>query len=69
MLEDKNILKIKNIITLETIVIKQVNIELLHILYVNQSIAYLKKLALIFQNESNYDYHFFIRKLAEEFKG
>ena len=26
------------------------------------------KIALIFYNESNYDYHFIIKELAEEFK-
>ena len=38
-----NMLKIKNIKTLETIVIIQENIEVLHIAYVIESIVYLKK--------------------------
>ena len=29
---------------------------------------YLKKITITFHNESNYDYHFIIKKLAEEFK-
>ena len=29
---------------------------------------YLKKVPIVFHNESNHDYHFIIKKLAEEFK-
>ena len=29
---------------------------------------YLKKITIFFHNESNYDYHFIIKELAEEFK-
>ena len=29
---------------------------------------YLKKITITFHNESNYDYHFIIKELAEEFK-
>ena len=36
--------------------------------YVIQSIAYLKKIPLVFHNGSNYDYHFIIKKSAEESK-
>ena len=37
-----NMVKIKNIVKLETIVIMQVNIDVLHIVYVIQSLVYLK---------------------------
>ena len=30
---------------------------------------YLKKIPIVFHNGSKYDYHFVIKKLAEEFKG
>ena len=30
---------------------------------------YLKKIPIVFHNGSTYDYHFVIKKLAEEFKG
>ena len=29
---------------------------------------HLKKILIVFHNRSNYDYHFIIKKLAEEFK-
>ena len=29
---------------------------------------YLKKITIVFHNGSNYDYHFFMKELAEEFK-
>ena len=48
-----NISKTKNIVKLEIIVIIQENIEVLRI---------------VFHNGSNYDYHFIMKELAEEFK-
>ena len=57
-------LKIKNIIKLEIIVIILVNIEMLHIAYVILNKICLKKLLL-----SHYDYHFIIKELAEKFEG
>ena len=58
-----NICKIKIILKLEIIVIIQENIEVLRIAYVIK-----KKISIVFHNESNYDYHFIIKELAEEFK-
>ena len=56
-----NIRKTKNIVNLE------INIELLHIAYVVKNIMCLKKIPMFFHNGTNYDYHFIIRELAEEF--
>ena len=58
----------KNIVKLEIIVIVQENIEVLHIAYVILNIAYLKKIPIAINNESNYDYHFVIKELAEKFE-
>ena len=55
-----NIWKTKNIAKLQIIVIVQRNIEVLRIAYV--------KIPIVFHNGSNYDYHFIIKELAEEFK-
>ena len=62
--------KVKNITKLEINAIIQVNIEVLHIEYV---IAYLKyctskKRTIIIHNAPNYDYHFLINEIVEEFK-
>ena len=62
-----NMLKIKNIIKLEIIVIIQGNIEVLHIAYVKFTLP--KEISIVFHNGSNYDYHFIIKELAEEFAG
>ena len=56
-----NMWKIKNILKLGISVIIQGNIEVLCIAYVIQN-----KLCL-FGNVSNYDYHFIVKELAEEF--
>ena len=48
-----NMLKIKNIIKLGTIVVIQVNVEMLQI-------------PIVFPNVSNYDYHSNVKELAEE---
>ena len=48
-----NMLKIKNIIKLGTIVVIQVNVEMLQI-------------PIVFHNASNYDYHSNVKELAEE---
>ena len=61
-------MKEKNIVKLEIIVILQENTEVLHISYVILNIVYLKKVPIYFHNGSNYDYHFIIEDLAEEFK-
>ena len=60
--------KKKNIVKLEIIVTLQENIEVLRISYVILNIVYLKKIPVYFHNRSNYDYHFIIKDLAEEFK-
>ena len=48
------------------IVIIQGNIEVLHIAYLKYSAP--KNIHIVFHNGSNYDYHFIIKELAEEFK-
>ena len=67
--EDKHV-KIKNIVKLEIIVIIQVNIEVLHIIYVIQTIAYLNKLPLFFTMDLTmiFNYHFIMKELVEEFE-
>ena len=62
-----NIWKIKDIVKLEIIVIIQGNIEELHIVY-NIKYSVPKKIPVVFHNGSNYDYHFIIKELPEEFK-
>ena len=56
-----NMLKTGNILKLQIIVIIQVNIEVLCIAYVIQSIVCLKGFF-------KYDYHFIMKELAEEFE-
>ena len=46
----------------------QENIWVLRMAYVIQKIVCLKKIPIVFHNGSNYDYHFIIKDLAEEFK-
>ena len=46
----------------------QGNIEVLHIAHISQNIVYLKKIHIAFHNGCNYDYHFIIKELAEEFE-
>ena len=62
-----NIWKIKNIVKLESIVIILGNLEVLRIAYLIKNLLYLK-IFPVFHNGSNYDYHFIIKELAEEFK-
>ena len=57
----------RNIVKLEITVIIQGNVEELRIANVIYNIMYLKK-PIAFHNGSNYDYHFIIKELAEEFK-
>ena len=56
-------LRMKIILKLKTIDIIQVNAEVLHIPYI------INKIPVVFYNGWNYDYHFIIKKLANEFKG
>ena len=68
-----NMWKIKNIVKLEIFVIIHRNIEVLHIACVIQSFSVItfsvpKKSTIDFHNGSNYDFHFIIKVLAEEFK-
>ena len=51
-----NMLKIKNIVKLEIIVIKQVNIEML---YINLKYDVSKEIPIVFHNGSNYYYYYF----------
>ena len=60
-------LMIKIIVKLKTIVIIQVNAEVLHIACVIQNILFQKKLPVVFHNGLNDDYHFIIKELAKEF--
>ena len=62
-----NIWKIKSIVKSEIIVIIQGKVEALHITY-NLKHSVLKKVPIVFNNGSNYDYHFIIKELEEKFK-
>ena len=57
---------IKNIITLEIIVTILENIEVHDICHLRYKIP--KAIPVVFHNSSNYDYHFIIKGLAEQFK-
>ena len=61
-------LKIKNIAKIRTIVIKQVNIEMLHITC-NLKYSMPREIYIASHNGSNYDYYFIIKELAEEVEG
>ena len=63
-----DILKIKNIVKFEIILIIQENIEVIHISYVILKYNVPKKTPIVFHNGPNYDYYFIIKELAEEFK-
>ena len=65
----KCFLKIKIMEKLETIVILQINTDMQHIVYVTLDLMFIMKLLQFFQNESNYDYHFIMKELANEFGG
>ena len=54
----------KNIVKLQIIVIIHENKEALRSL--KHSVP--KKISMVFHDGSNYDYHFIIKELAEEFK-
>ena len=59
----------KNIIKLGTIVIIQVNIEVLHIHSIcNLKYSVLKEIPIVCHNRSNCDYHFVIKGLLEKFE-
>ena len=62
--------KVRNITKLEINAIIQVNIEVLHIEYVIVYLKYCtsKKRTIIIHNAPNYDYHFLINEIVEEFK-
>ena len=59
-------LKIKNVLN---ILIIHVNMEVLHIAYVNLNYSMPKYIPLVFYNASNYDSDFIIKELAEECEG
>ena len=59
--------KIKNIVKIDVIVIIQEDIGAMHSIC-NLKYSLPKKNPIVFHNGSNYDYHFFIKDLAEEFK-
>ena len=61
-----NMWKIRNIVNLEITAIIQGNKDVLRIAYVIHNIVYLKKINI--HNVSNYNYHFIIKKLVEEFE-
>ena len=68
--------KDKNMVKLETIVFIRVNIEVLHIACVIYAgltkfickFSVPKEIFIVLHNGSNYDYHFIINELAEEFE-
>ena len=59
--------KIKNIVKIDVIVIIQEDIGAMHSIC-NLKYSLPKKNPIVFRNGSNYDYHFLIKDLAEEFK-
>ena len=59
--------KIKNIVKIDVIVIIQEEIGAMHSIC-NLKYSLPKKNPIVFHNGSNYDYHFLIKDLAEEFK-
>ena len=59
-----NVLKIKNSLKLEIIVIIQGKYRGVSHSICNLKYSILKKIPIVFQNGSNYDYHFIIKKLA-----
>ena len=59
--------KIKNIVKIDAIVIIQEDIGAMHSIC-NLKYSLPKKNPIVFHNGSNYDYHFLIKDLAEEFK-
>ena len=63
-----NVLKIKNSLKLEIIVIIQGKYRGVSHSICNLKYSVLKKIPIVFQNGSNYDYHFIIKKLAGDFK-
>ena len=50
----------------ETIVIILVYLEVQHIVFVVYNLMFHKEIPVVFHNGSNYDYHFIIKKLANE---
>ena len=61
-----NMLKIKNIVKLETVLIIQENIGATHSIF-NLKYSVPEKIPIAFHNGSNCDYPFIIKKLAEEY--
>ena len=59
--------KIKNIVKIDVIVIIQEDIGAMHSIC-NLKYSLPKKNPIVFHNGSDYDYHFLIKDLAEEFK-
>ena len=59
--------KIKNIVKIDVVVIIQEDIGAMHSIC-NLKYSLPKKNPIVFHNGSNYDYHFLIKDLAEEFK-
>ena len=63
-----NMLKIRNIVKLRTVVYTgEYRGDAHSICNLNYSVP--KKIAIVFHNESNYDYHFIIRELVKDFEG
>ena len=58
----------KNVVKLEIIVIIQRNYKGAAHSIGNLKCCVPKKITIVFHNGSNYDYHFIIKELAEEFK-
>ena len=64
-----NILKIKNIVKLVTIVIVQVNCRGTAHSICSWKYSVPKEIPIVFHNGSNYDYYFILKQLVEEFEG
>ena len=63
-----NIWKTRNIVKLEIIVIIQENIQVPAHSICNLTYGVPKKIPIVFDSWSNYDYNFIIKKLGEEFE-
>ena len=66
---NKNTLKTKIIIKLKTIILIEVNTEVLNMQHKQFKAYYTNEIIVVSHIRSNYDYHFIIIEIAEEFGG